>query len=225
MYKFGRVFATMLFCGVLFNPVFVNAQGATPVAPGASGQATGTVVCDSSLILDLYIAERYFGFTNAMSATASGGSTGANASASTGSGSASASGVTTNPKEGTGAGVSATPDLTIFYKGQYAALFNEPMTDAANMALNQGQMQNLVTTMSMDDDTLSAHLTSAIPADSDASGKTPLASVTIATEDPACTTLRGQLVHFFTALAVQNTPAGTGAEATAEATAQPTASS
>jgi hypothetical protein len=58
MRKIIRWIALMAVASLLFSKALVAAQDATPEAT-----ASGTIVCDSDLILSLYTAEHFFGFS------------------------------------------------------------------------------------------------------------------------------------------------------------------
>jgi hypothetical protein len=94
---------------------FVAAQDAAPAA--------GTVQCDSDLILNLYIAERFFGFTRVQQQI-----------------------------QASGADTSTWVDLNTIDKGQYTPWFNGQMvatTDGA-ITLNDQQIGTLTSTLMMD---------------------------------------------------------------------------
>jgi len=164
--------------------------------PTTAGQTntSGLVVCDSSLILDLYIAEHYFGFDGVMTAAMS-----------------------------TSNNVMTTVDLTTLDKGQYEPLFSAPMTVPASTVMTQDQMQTAGGLMAMDDSTFRQQMMSMMPAGTDMSSLTTLNSSAVAGENPACATLRSELNRFYTIVAFQGMQADMMA-ATATASSSGTSS-
>jgi len=161
----------------------------------AQSHSTGSIVCDSDLILNLYVAEHYFGFDGVMTAATS-----------------------------IGNNTSSLTDVTTLDKGQYAALFDTPMMTVPTTMMTQEQMQSAATMMTMDDTAMMNQMATMMPPGTDMSSMTMLNSASVAGEDPACSNLRTELNRFYTILAFQGMQAdmnmnmGTGTEATAEAT-------
>jgi len=157
---------------------------------GSTVSANG-IVCDSDLILSLYVAEHYFGFDGVMAAVTSNSST------------------------------TMTPvDLTTLDKGQYAPLFTAPIMAIPSTVMTQDQMQTAAGMMTMDETAMMDQMASMMPSGTDMSGMTTLHSAAIAGEDASCTTLRSELNRFYTILAFQGMQAdmNMNMEATAEAT-------
>jgi len=151
--------------------------------------ANGQPICDSNLILDLYIAEHFFGFDGVMSAAMNN---------------------TTNPM---------TPvDVTQLDKGQYAALFAAPITTVPPTVLTEEQIQSAASMMTLDDSTFMNQMATMMPPGTDMTGVTTLTSAAVAGEEPACADLRHDLDRFFTIVAFQSlmtpTPEATAAVGT-----------
>jgi len=140
---------------------------------GSTVSANG-IVCDSDLILSLYVAEHYFGFDGVMAAVTSSGST------------------------------TMTPvDLTTLDKGQYAPLFTAPIMAIPSTVMTQDQMQTAASMMTMTETDMMNQMSSMMPPDTNMSGMTTLKSAAIAGEDASCSTLRSELNRFYTILAFQ----------------------
>jgi len=168
---------------------------ATADASMSQTGSTGSIVCDSDLILNLYVAEHYFGFDGVMSAAMS-----------------------------SSTDTSTMVDVTTLDKGQYAALFAAPMMMTPSTMMTQDQMTAAAGMMTMDDASMMSQMATMMPPGTDMSGMTTLSSAAIDGEDVACTNLRTSLNRFYTILAYQgmqadmNMMGSTGMEATAEAT-------
>lgn len=136
------------------------------------------VVCDSDLILSLYIAEYYFGYGAVSMAMMS----------------------DENMMEGM---VSSSQ----FDKGQYAGLFDSMMgmMDENMMVpgmMSEEQMMGLTNAMAMSDEELMGMMSDSSMGDADM--MSTLSPAAIDGEPAECTQLRDQLRHFYTALAYQN---------------------
>ncbi len=176
-----------------------STDATTEATMDAQTHSTGSIVCDSDLILSLYVAEHYFGFDGVMTAAMS-----------------------------SSTDTSSMVDVSTLDKGQYAALFAAPMTAAPATMMTQDQMTAAASMMTMDDASLMNQMATMMPG-TDMNSMTTLNSAPIAGEDPTCTTLRTQLNRFYTILAFQGMQAGmntgtpdtsgAGTEATTEATA------
>jgi len=162
---------------------------------GSTASANG-IVCDSDLILSLYVAEHYFGFDGVMAAVTSSGDT------------------------------TMTPvDLTTLDKGQYAPLFTAPIMAIPSTVMTQDQMQSAASMMTMTESDMMNQMSSMMPSGTDMSGMTTLHSAAIPGEDASCSTLRSELNRFYTILAFQGMQADMNMEATAEATSSVSSSS
>ncbi|MCB9453705.1 MAG: hypothetical protein H6672_19930 [Anaerolineaceae bacterium] len=134
----------------------------------------GSVVCDSDLILNLYVAENYFGFGAVMDhmMMAEGGDM---------------------------MGL----DLTTYDKGQYAGLFDTMMgmmdenMMAGSAVLSEEQMATVTEYMGMGMDGMMNMMGDAAMMD----GMTTLVPAAVADEAPECTALRAELNLFYTAIA------------------------
>jgi len=174
-----------------------TSSSSSTTTTGSTVSANG-IVCDSDLILSLYVAEHYFGFDGVMSAVTSGGST------------------------------TMTPvDLTTLDKGQYAPLFTAPITAIPSTVMTQDQMQTAASMMTMSETDMMNQMTTMMPSGTDMSSMTTLTSASVAGEDAACSSLRTELNRFYTILAFQGMQAdmNMNTEATAEATSSVSTSS
>jgi len=144
-------------------------------------QSNGLVVCDSDLILNLYIAEHYFGFDGVMAAVTS---------------------TSTNPP--------AMVDLTKLDKGQFTALFAAPITTVPSTVMTQDQMNAAASLMVMDNTAMMNQMATMMPPGTGVSSLTVLNSVAIPGEDPTCTNLRMELNRFNTIVAFQGIQSGMG---------------
>jgi len=151
--------------------------------------STNGIVCDSDLILNLYIAEHYFGFDGVVTAAMSGS-----------------------------ADTSSMVDVTTFDKGQYTALFNAPIMAVPSTTMSDDQMLAAAGMMTMDETAMMDQMASMMPSGTDMSTLTMLNSVSVPGEDASCTTLRTELNRFFTILAFQDMQADMNMETTPEAT-------
>jgi len=146
-----------------------------PATTGGRVNANGMPICDSNLILDLYIAEHFFGFDGVISAAMNN---------------------TTAPM---------TPvDVTQLDKGQYAALFAAPITTVPPTVMTEDQIQAAASLMVLDDTTFMTQIATMMPPGTDMTGMTLLTSSAVAGEEPACTNLRHDLDRFFTIVAFQS---------------------
>lgn len=168
-----------------------SAQEATPPA----GAPAGTVICDANLMLQLYVAERFFGFSGVMNKM-------------------------------TAADPSALVNASAYDKGQYSPLFNSSMAALPGTTLTDEQMQGMANVMQLDNAAMQTELTHMMPAGTDLTSFTALNTLSIAGEDPSCTSLRTQLNNFYTVLAYQDLQAnGTANPSTGiDATTSPSSS-
>jgi hypothetical protein len=137
------------------------------------------VVCDSDLILSLYVAEYSFGFAAVHGQL-----------------------MTDMPDM-------ALPDLASFDKGQFAPLFDSMMSmmseDMSGSMMSEDMMNGVVEAMSMDQMALETAMAEMMPEGSDDMMMTSLDVPTVADEPAECTALRDELRHFYTALAYSST--------------------
>lgn len=136
------------------------------------------VVCDSDLILSLYVAEYYFGYAGVADMMM----------------------MDENMMEGM---VSSSQ----FDKGQYAGLFDSMMSmmdDSMMMPgmMTEEQMTGLMAALAMSDEEMMGMMSDSMMGDADM--MTTLSPAAIDGEPAECTTLRTQLHRFYTALAYQN---------------------
>lgn len=178
-------------------------EGATAVpttssSTGTTGQSTnGLVTCDSDLILNLYIAERFFGFSGVMQAAQA-----ANTSNTT-----------------------AFVDLTKIDMGQFTPWFTRIQGQSMlmpGMMLTQEQITNMGSMMNMDQTSMMNQMATMMPPGTDMSSLTTLTTAAIAGEPQECTMLRAELNAFFNLVAFSDMQTNmgtgtTGAEATADA--------
>lgn len=147
--------------------------GVAPVA--AQDTAMTSVVCDSDLILSLYVAEYYFDYGK----------------------------VVDEMMMADNAGDMMLPDLASFDKGQYAALFDSMMgmmddtMGMTNSMMSEDQMKSLTDAMAMSMDDMTAMMGDAAMME----GMTTLVPAVVTGEAAECTALRAELNHFYTALA------------------------
>jgi hypothetical protein len=151
--------------------------GASALQPVRAQEAK--VVCDSDLVLSLYIAETYFGYAALLD------------------------------KMMMDANAMKMVDTKTIDHGQFAPLFDAMMKkmDNAMMApgtvLNEEQMKAVMGMMSMDD----KKLMESMAMGGDMSMMTTLQPAKIPGEPEACTTLRAELNKFYTVVAYQGTMA------------------
>jgi len=159
-----------------------------PATTGGRVNANGMPICDSNLILDLYVAEHFFGFDGVMSAAMNN---------------------TTNPM---------TPvDVTQLDKGQYAALFAAPITTVPPTVMTEEQIQSAASMMTLDDTAFMNQMSTMMPPGTDMTNMTMLTSAAVAGEEPACANLRHDLDRFFTIVAFQSIMPQSTPEVTAAA--------
>jgi len=167
---------------------FVTAQDTT---------TAGTIQCDSDLILNLYIADRFFGFTRVRDQLAT-----------------------------AGIDTSTMVDLNAINKGQFTPWFDAAMmgtigasgstetgvTATTPLGLNDQQISTISSAFTMDNAALQDQInTSAADMGVDTTILTQLTPSTIAGEAPECSQLRTELNQFFSNVALQDV---TGALAT-----------
>ncbi len=163
---------------------------------GSTVATGGMVTCDSDLILNLYIAERYFGFAGVMDAAMAGNTT----------------------------GTSTFVDVTTLDKGQYAPLFSSMMD--SNTMMTQDQIQSMGSMMNLDQTNMANEMATMMPPGTDMSSMTTLSTASIAAEPEECTMLRSELNRFYSVLAFNDMQSSTGmsAEATRSADTSATTS-
>jgi hypothetical protein len=132
------------------------------------------VVCDSDLILSLYVAEYSFGFAAVHDQM-----------------------MADMPDM-------ALPDLAAFDKGQFAPLFDSMMTmmnedmTMANSMMSEEMMTGVMEAMAMDQAEMDAAMAEMML---EGGEMMALVTPTVADEPAECTALRDELRHFYTALA------------------------
>jgi hypothetical protein len=203
MLKLSRVVVIALIA------VFVAAHSFTPNVPKIQAQDEGTkVICDSDLILQLYVAEYYLGYGQ----------------------------VHTNMMGMEGVDTTTMLDLEAFDKGQFTLLFDNMMgmMDSGmmdDMMMDEETMTTMTDMMMMSEEDMMGMMGDMM-GDVDMSTMTTLAPAVIPGEDPQCTALRAELNRYYAVLAYSammmgtegtdgDTGEGTG-EATEEATAEAT---
>jgi hypothetical protein len=203
----SRWFAVIGILSLILSIAFVQAQDeATPEATAEEGTtSSGMVTCDSDLILLLYVAERYFGFS-----------------------------ALRNQMMSSGGDTSNMVDLATLDRGQFTPLFGSmnSMMDENMMMPGQTMTEEDMSgrsTMMMDDAAMMEQMRGMVPEGTDPSTMTTLGSGTMADEATECSSLRSELRRFYTALVAQDMSTGmgmntgVGAEATTEANAEATA--
>jgi len=151
------------------------AVGTIGVVGAQDTATTPTIQCDSDLILNLYIAERFFNFN----------------------------GVRERMMQN-GADITTMVDLTTIDRGQYMPWFNSAMANmtatTSGSAMTEEQVQGLADMLMLDDVSRQQMMDSAMPT-TDMAATTVLPSQVIAGELPECAALRMELNRFFTAIA------------------------
>jgi len=179
-----------------------EATTTTTPSTGSTVATGGMVTCDSDLILNLYVAERYFGFAGVVDAAMTGNTT----------------------------GTSAFVDLTTIDKGQYTPLFNTMMSMMGstmmmpNTMMTQEQMQTLGNMMNMDQTAMMDQMATMMPPGTDMSSMTTLSTVSVAGEPEECTMLRAELNRFYSLIAFNDLQSGMTPEATRSADTSATSS-
>ncbi len=172
----------------------------TASTSGTTGQSkNGLVTCDSDLILNLYIAERYFGFSGVMQAAQA-----ANTSNTT-----------------------SFVDLTTIDMGQFTPWFKNIHGQSMmmpGMMMTQDQITNMGMMMNMDQTSMMNQMATMMPAGTDMSSLTTLTTASIAGEPQECTMLRAELNTFYNIVAFTDLQSNMGTSATGEATAEAGAS-
>ncbi len=168
----------------------------TASSTGSTVATGGMVVCDSDLILNLYVAERYFGFAGVIDAATAANTT----------------------------GTSAFVDLATIDKGQYAPLFANLMNMMATNTMmmpgtimTQDQIQSMGSMMNMDQTDMANQMATMMPPGTDMSSMTTLSTVSVAGEPEECTMLRAELNRFYSVLAFNDMQSGMSPEATRSA--------
>lgn len=147
----------------------VGVVGAQDTAPAT------TIQCDSDLVLNLYIAERFFNFN----------------------------GVRERMMQN-GADITTMVDLTTIDRGQYTPWFDSVMANmtaaTSGSAMTEEQVQGLADMLMLDDASRQQMMDSAMPT-TDMAAMTVLPVQVIAGEVPECATLRMELNRFFATFA------------------------
>jgi hypothetical protein len=153
----------------------VYAQDAQPADPAAQG----SIMCDSDLMLNLFVADRFFSFSELQEDLA-----------------AQAADPTT------------VVDLSQFNQGQFAPLFEGfAAMPEAGITFSDEQRANILDILALDDATFQNELSNRIPLDAEAA-PTELAPSAVAGEAPECTQARNSLNRFWTALAIEDFSSG-----------------
>jgi len=178
----------------------MTAEATTDASTGSTTVSNGGLVtCDSDLILNLYVAERYFGFAGVMDAAVAGNTT----------------------------GTSAFVDLNTIDKGQYTPLFTNLMSMMATNTMmmpgammTQDQITSMGSMMNMDQTDMANQMATMMPPGTDMSSMSTLSIASVAGEPEECTMLRAELNRFYSVLAfndMQSSTGMTGPEATRSA--------
>ena len=166
----------------------------TAATMSTQSHSTNGIVCNPDLILNLYVAQHYFGLNGVISAAMT---------------------ASTDP--------SAMIDVSKLDKGEYTALFTAPILVVPDSTMTQEQMQSAASMMTMDENTIMQQMASMMPPGTDLKSMTPLNPPAIPGEDATCTKLRTHLNRFFTILAFQGMQSDMSMKATAEATSSASA--
>jgi hypothetical protein len=149
--------------------------GVVGIAGAQDTVPTTTVQCDSDLILNLYIAERFFNYN----------------------------GVRERMMQ-SGADSTAMVDLTLIDRGQYTPWFDSAMANmtaaTSGSAMTEAQVQGLSDMLMLDDVSRQQMMDSAMPT-TDLTTVTVLPAPVMTGEMPECSALRMELNRFFTTLA------------------------
>ena len=179
MRKLTRFVAVFTLVSLVAVSAFSFVAVAQDVAPA------GAVKCDSDLILNLYIADRFFGFTKVQ-----------------------------DQIKTAGADTSTWVDLNTIDKGQFTPWFNGEMagTSLGALTLNDQQIGTLSSTLLMDAATRQQMMDSvAAGTGTDMTTISPLPQASVAGEAAECTQLRTELNTFFSTVAFQDFSGALGA--------------
>ncbi|MBZ0289975.1 MAG: hypothetical protein K8I30_20290 [Anaerolineae bacterium] len=166
---------------VVFTILSLVVVGVVPFAAAQdTAPAVGTVQCDQDLILNLYIADRFFGF-----------------------------GSVRDQLMASGADASTMVDLNLINKGQYQPWFDSSMAMSASgtemttgLGLNDQHTSTVTSTLMLDDASRQALMDSAAMSSGvDTTTLTQLPAPSITGEAPECTQLRSELNRFFSTVA------------------------
>jgi hypothetical protein len=163
---------------VLFTLMSLVAGGVLGLAQDTT---TGAVQCDSELVLNLYVAQNFFGHDQVRQLL-----------------------------QASGAGTTPMIDPNVVNKGQFTPLFDMGGAATDDLAVTDQQINNIASLMAMDEASLQSTLSSLAPA-ADPSMTTPLNPPAISGEAPECSQLRSELNKFFTAVAVDSLTGAAGA--------------
>jgi hypothetical protein len=172
---------------VMFTLVAMVFVGALGFVAAQDTTAPGTIQCDSDLILNLYVADRFFGFTRVRDQLATGG-----------------------------ADVSTFVDLNAINKGQYTPWFDASMmgmigaagstetgvSPTTGIGLNDQQLGTVSSTLMMDDASLQEMMNTTVTnMGVDTTTFTQLVPSAIAGEPAECSQLRTELNRFYNTVA------------------------
>ncbi|MEO8613401.1 MAG: hypothetical protein ABI690_36265 [Chloroflexota bacterium] len=164
---------------MVMSLVAAGAFSAVAAQDATAAPASGTTVqCDSDLILNLYIADRFFGFGKVQDQIMT-------------------SGTSATPWV----------DMSTIDKGQFTPWFTGEMagTNMGAITLNDQQLGTLSSTLMMDDATRQQMMDSAAAGTgTDMTTVTPLAQTMMAGEPAECAQLRTELTSFFNIVAFQD---------------------
>jgi len=189
MRAFNRclISCTVLMLLAVFFAVPVLAQDATPDATEEMAMTSdGMIVCSSDLILNLYVAERFFNFA-----------------------------AMTDMMMASGMDMSNMVDTSQISRGQFQPMFDGMMgmmnadMSMSDSMMNANMMANMSGMMMMSDADMQAQMMAMMP-DVDMSGMTMLMPTMMQGEPAECTALRAELMRFFTSVAAMDMAAGMG---------------
>jgi len=168
------------------------AVGAVGVAGAQDNPPAPTIQCDSDLVLNLYIAERFFNFN----------------------------GVRERMMQN-GADITTMVELATIDRGQYTPWFDSAMANmtaaTSGSAMTEEQVQGLADMLMLDDVSRQQMMDSAMPT-TDMAAMTVLPVQVIAGELPECAALRMELNRFFTTIAFNDITGMMGAAAPVDTT-------
>jgi hypothetical protein len=161
---------------VLAFGLVAYAQDAQPADPAAQGG----VMCDSDLMLNLFVADRFFSFSELQQDLAQ-----------------------------QAADPTTVVDLNQFNQGQFAPLFEGfAAMPEAGITFSDEQRANILDILALDEATFQNEFRNRIPQDAAAAPTTDLAPSAVAGEAPECTQARNSLNRFWTALAIEDFSSG-----------------
>jgi hypothetical protein len=154
------------------------------LAPAVGAQTGTTITCDPDLILNLYVADRFFGFSSVHDQLMQGS-----------------------------ADTSTMLDLTTIDRGQFTPLFDEFMgttvTSTGSSILNQDAITGISEFLSADEAGRQTMMQEGLPNNPNANSIfVPITPRTVEGEATECAMLRSELVSFFSAVAFQDARSG-----------------